>query len=150
MSDQPNNIIFAIDDNNNPFIRGMFEAEFDEGRATGNLIRTIGSWEKITEWSYVCNREDFNEIVVNGKYVVNQECVLAVTSCNKAYAQLEDLDTGAITQVGCMHSVTYEEAMKSKGYTYRPDTNAYWVAKRGNPDNSFRESKARTGAGEYL
>jgi hypothetical protein len=145
----PDNVIFSIDNGENPNTALLFESSFNNHpKRSSNLTPAYGCYEGATEKSYVCNRKDFNEIVVAWGWVSNQKCVLGVTSCNKAYAQLEYAN-GDIEQFGCMHSVTEEEALSSTEYTYRPDLNCYWIAKTGNPDNSFRESKVRVEAGYY-
>jgi hypothetical protein len=152
---QHNIVIFSIDNGENPNTALLFESSFNNHpKRSSNLIHTEGSYEGTPEKSYICNRKDFNEIVVDWGWVNNQHCVLGVTSCNKAYAQLEYINgcfdqSGDIEQIGCMHSVTKEEALSSSAYTYRPDLDLYWIAKTGNPDNSFRDSKARADAGYY-
>jgi hypothetical protein len=147
---QHNIVIFSIDNGENPNTALLFESSFNNHpKRSSNLIHANGSYEGTIEKSYICNRKDFNEIVVDWGWVNNQHCVLGVTSCNKAYAQLE-YSSGDLEEVGCMHSVTKEEALSSMTYTYRPDLDLYWVAKLGNPDNSFRESKARVDMGFYV
>ena len=82
----PENIIFAID---NPTDRrcGMFEKAFALSDTSGSLVPCEGSWEGITERSYLCTRADFEKAVKALGWVDQQECILAVTSCNKMYAQ---------------------------------------------------------------
>jgi hypothetical protein len=147
---QHNIVIFSIDNGENPNTALLFESSFNNHpRRSSSLIHTIGLFEGTLEKSYLCNRKDFEEIVVDWGWVNNQHCVLGVTSCNKAYAQIEYISR-YIEQVGCMHSVTKEEALSSPAYTYRPDLDLYWIAKVGNPDNSFRDSKARADMGLYV
>lgn len=139
-------IIFAIDHNDTR--TAWFEDWFKlQACKTGNLVICEGSWEGINERSYIVNRHDF-ELIKAGGWVDEQVCVLSVSSCNKQYAALE-YPCGKLEPVGSMHSVTKEEALASVGYTYRPDLNVYWVAKEGNPDNAYRESRERRDAGWY-
>jgi hypothetical protein len=146
---QHNIVIFSIDNGKNPNTALLFESSFNNHpKRSSNLVPVEGGYEGTLEKSYTCNRKDFNEIVVDWGWVHNQHCVLGITSCNKAYAQLEYVN-GDIEQIGCMHSVTKEEALSSLEYTYRPDLNLYWIAKKGNPDNSFRESLERVKSGLY-
>ena len=142
-------IIFAIDNGTDDLRASNFEQAFNDfdGRK-GNLVKCLGYWEGVAEPSYIALREDFENIAKAGGWVDQQICTLAVTSCNKQYAQLE-YPCGKLEQLGSMHEVTREEALASVGYTYRPDLNIYWVAKQGNPDNSYRESCARRDAGMY-
>jgi hypothetical protein len=66
-------------------------------------------------------------------YADNQDCVLEVSDCNKAYAVLVYAD-GRREGIGSLKNVTADEAMQCKGWTYRPDLGMYWTTVEGNPD----------------
>jgi hypothetical protein len=45
------------------------------------------------------------------------------------------LQGGAQTHLGCMKSVTKEEAMKEDSWSYRPDHDQYFIAVQGTNDH---------------
>lgn len=107
----------------------------------------IGSYNGVTEYSYMCREDDFNDFIDAVGIVNKQESVLGVTQCNKAYATLRFRnDTGDfratssaskggnVLGIGCLKNVPMHEALESDGWTYRPDTNEWYIAVRGNPD----------------
>lgn len=69
---------------------------------------------------------------------------MLVASGNKMEVGLEYLNgKRKIVDLGCMHEVCREEAMQADAWTYRPDMGVFWIAKKGNPDDSYRKSVAK-------
>lgn len=62
----------------------------------------------------------------------DQESILLVSECNKAYAQLLYLEDGRVEGLGSMVQVTSAEAATAEAWTQR--NGLYWIAKRENPD----------------
>ena len=126
-------VIFSIDNQHDAFWRGVLAGMFKG--AKGNLIPCVGSYAGETEFSWLCLREDFDNLIAGTDLIAEQESIMAISECNKQYARLEFLD-GERDNVGLgsLKSVGKEEAMQHSGWTYRPDINIYWVAVKGNPD----------------
>lgn len=115
----------------------------------GDIKPVIGHWEGVTSQSFIMDEVEFNRLVRNSGMVDKQECFMHVTSCNKAYASLEYQD-GLSIALGSMHQVSMEQAMRSDGWTYRPDLDVWWVAAHGNPDLRDVTSILDTIVGEVM
>jgi len=100
----------------------------------GHIVPCVGSYKGKLEPSFICLTEDWNNHLADRSWVQNQECVMEVSECNKKYAQLRYQD-GSTQYLGCLKSVSAEEACKHTGWTYRPDMDTYWVVVEGNPDH---------------
>lgn len=130
-------VIFSIDNQHDAFWRGVLAGMFKG--AKGNLVPCVGSYEGETEFSWLCLREDFDNLIAGTDLIAEQESIMAISECNKQYARLEFLGTngyakGAIQSLGSLKPVSKEEAMQHAGWTYRPDIDIYWIAVKGNPD----------------
>jgi hypothetical protein len=99
----------------------------------GNVVQCIGSYKGALEVSFIMLTSDFETYVKPYGFVDNQESVLRVSECNKQYADLEFSD-GSRKNVGSLRDVTKEEALAQEAWTYRPDTQQYWITVEGNPD----------------
>lgn len=115
--------------------------EQEAGQIENNVITARGSWGGETEASFIMNSLDFLRAVEGTKYVVGQECIMEISECNKRYADIVHLDEEGMRleisrfSVGCLKSVSREEAEANGDYTYRPDMDTYWIAQHGNPDH---------------
>ena len=107
----------------------------------------IGCYKGQIETSIIMRSDDFEHMRATTAMVDNQESVMRVSGCNKAYCELVYLDgnadgntktgVGRVEFLGSLHEVTPAEALASEAWSYRPDVNGgtYWVAKMGNPDH---------------
>lgn len=136
-------IIFSFDTQDVLRAAQQYQAIKNNPALEGSIMPVFGSWRGKVEQSYVMNTDDFKAHVLPLGWVDNQEAFLVVSSCNKAYAHLwyprEEGTEACWVGLGSMHQVTAQEALASEGWTYRPDMNAYWVCKTGNPDRSVAE-----------
>ena len=131
--------LFTIDFEHNPLRMNVFNNFLRQCEKTsdGNFVPIIGCYKGKLENAFICTQSDFNRFIRGTVYIVGQESVLHIASGNKQEAHLEYLADGRRESLGSMHQVTREEAMASDGWTYRPDLDIYWVAKKGNPDHSM-------------
>lgn len=128
--------LFSIDDEASPALRQSFETMFKEDRRTvGSCIPLTGMYKGKREYSYICLSDDFNIFVLPMGFVANQESILRISECNKKYTTLVILSGGSEKHLGCMKSVTEEQAMKSDAWSYRPDLDQYFIAVKGNNDH---------------
>jgi len=136
--------IFSIDGEADRNTVATFVMEFKlADKTTGNLVPCEGSYKGVQETSFICLTSDFNNWVLRSGYVLNQESVLRVSECNKKYTTLEYLDKTFYPNpekcrdvfLGCMKSVTKEEAYKQDAWTYRADLDQYFIAVAGNNDH---------------
>lgn len=131
-------VIFAIDFENNPLRMNVFKGYLAyltmRKRLTGNVLQMVGSYKGTLEHCFICNVEDFEECFRGTVYIKGQESILHVASGNKMEARLEYLADGRIEALGSMHQVSKAEAMAEMSWMYRADMDAYWVARKGNPD----------------
>lgn len=138
--------LFTIDFENNPFRMNIFNNFIAEKRSEmqGNVVPLIGCYKGQRENSFICRTDDFNDFIRDTAFMAGQESVIHVASGNKMESRLEYLDgTTPGENLGCMHSVCREEALASEAWTHNPLTGDYWIAKQGNPDNSYRNSVAQ-------
>lgn len=136
-------VIFSIDRENDAFAMNAFKnyiADIQRKVVVSNLIPLIGSYKGTLENSFIWNVDDFNTHIRDTIYIKDQESILHVASGNKMEATLEFLSDGSEEFIGCMHVVCEAEAMSSEAWTKRLDMSTYWVAKHGNPDDSYNKS----------
>ena len=128
--------IFSIDGQFNDAIRRTFEKRFREDpRTVGNLVKLVGCYKKTREHSYICYTADFNSFVMPMGYVVNQECILTVSECNKKYTVLHYIHDRSSEYLGCMKSVSEADALKQGNWSYRPDLGQYFITVKKNNDS---------------
>lgn len=141
-------VIFSIDFENNPhklniFMNRIAEAEAF-GQLEGHILPMLGKYKGKTEHCFICRRDDFDKHIRGSEYIKGQESIMMVASGNKMEVRLEYLDQRSPpVGLGCMHEVCREEAMQADAWTYRPDMDVFWIAKKGNPDDSYRKSVAK-------
>lgn len=140
-------VIFSIDFENNPhklniFMNRIAEAEAF-GQLEGHILPMLGKYKGKTEHCFICRRDDFDKHIRGSEYIKGQESIMTVASGNKMEVGLEYLADGRIVDLGCMHEGCKEEAMQADSWTYRPDMDVYWIAKKGNPDDSYWRSVAK-------
>ena len=134
-------VIFAIDNDNDLHTNAKFLRYMDErevmGKTKGKMKLCIGSYKGKLERSYIVRWDDFMEHIAESGYVDNQESILILRDgyYGKVYATLKfNNDEGKFPNVGSddlflgvfkpitAHNAQYEEA-----WTYRPDTDQYYV-----------------------
>lgn len=125
--------IFSIDGEDAFWNRHIFENLFLTSRHTlGKCIPLVGMYKGEHENSYICLSYDFNSFVLPMGFVTGQESILRVSECNKKYTDLIMLQGGKQVHLGCMKSVTEEQAMREESWSYRPDLNQYFITVKGN------------------
>ena len=130
------NVIFSIDGEEIAETREEFYRYLS--RRGVSAVPAVGCYKGAREFAWVMAKPQFDAAIRASVFVVEQESVMLVTSCNKMYATLEYLDSdegcgNRLEFLGSMHEVSPEEAEASDAWTYRADMDVYWVAK-GNPD----------------
>ena len=137
-------VIFTIDFENNPLRMNVFMNRIAEAKAFGQLrgdiLPMLGKYNGKAEHCFICTLEDFDNHIRGSEYIKRQESILLVASGNKMEVGLEYLATGRVVDLGCMHEVCPEEAAQAPAWSYRPDMGVYWIAKKGNPDDSYARS----------
>ncbi len=123
-------VIFSIDNASDMHTLAKFTRYIDTkkmlDKMSGNCIPCIGMYKGVMEYSFLCNYEDYVDFIANSGYVDNQESVLEIGPTRKRKAHIW-YSNGAKAYVGWMSEVSYEVAMKSEHWTYRPDLNKYWT-----------------------
>ena len=114
---------------------------FDIGEAgstlKGNIIECWGCYKGQREFSFIVLTEDF-EKHIRHQFCRNQESFLRISECNKQYARLDYAD-GRTAFLGSVRRVPEEVARSQDAWTYRPDTNEYWITVQGNPEHSLEQ-----------
>lgn len=145
-------IIFTIDFENNPYRMNLFMNYLAERkrRMQGNVIPMIGCYKGKREHSFICLRDDYFDHIKDTGFMKGQESILHVSSGNKQECCLEYIcdelpprATARRVAMGSMHEVCAEEAAQAEAWTYRPDIDKYWIARKGNPDGSLQISRAK-------
>lgn len=128
--------IFALDDQSAAGIQ-RFHNFVAATTMTSTPQLLIGSWEGTPEISFIVTTEDFDFYLLGTCFVAEQECVMRFSECNKRYCELHYLRgeeyTGEVDVLGCLHTVSAEEAATHAGWSYRPDLGQFWAAKPGKP-----------------
>lgn len=124
-------VIFSIDNVTDTHTLAKFLRHFDTqvalSRTKGYLVPCIGSYKGQLEQSFICREDDYLSYVVSYGAVANQECVLWVDSGN-CFSYDPEMNEEP-TYLGEIKEVSKKKAMKSDGWTYRPDLNSYWIIK---------------------
>jgi hypothetical protein len=112
-------VIFALDDDYN-------DAEYLHFLAK-STVDCLGSWEGITENSYITTREEFEALP--SYFTKNQVCVLVIPPVGEMSRQPSYLlyPDGTEEIVGTMKEVDEATAKSSIGYTLVKKTQRYFI-----------------------
>lgn len=126
-------VIFAIDNPHDIHAMAKFTRHVDTLRAMGKLrggfASCIGYWEGTLEPSFIMDRDDFYDHIKPLGFVDGQICILecngkdARQPCQLVYAD------GKRETVPPMRQASVDEAKRSNAWTYRMDTQQYFVSK---------------------
>lgn len=124
-------VIFSIDNVTDTHTLAKFLRHFDTqiamSKTKGYLKPCIGSYKGKLEQSFVCRTDDYLDFVEPYGAVDNQECVLWIDSDDCFLCDPEMSEEP--TYLGELKEVSKKKAMKSEGWTYRPDMDIYWIIK---------------------
>ena len=124
-------VIFSIDNVTDTHTLAKFLRHFDTqvalSKTKGYLQSCIGSYNGKLEQSFICLRDDYLDYVEPYGAVRNQECVLWI-DLDDCYMCDPEMNEEPIF-IGELKEVSKKKAMKSEGWTYRPDMDVYWVVK---------------------
>jgi len=121
--------VFQINDAAEPFL-----AYVKAQALQGSIAEVVaGSYDIATIPSFVMDEADYKAFVVGSEFEAKDKSRLTITSCNKAYSHLVMPD-GQTHALGSAHQITEYETFTEKGWLHRPDMNAYWTFRKGNPD----------------
>lgn len=124
-------VIFSIDNVTDTHTLAKFLRHFDTqvalSRTKGYLVPCIGSYKGKLEQSFICRADDYLNYVVPYGAVNDQECVLGIDGYN-CYSFTPTLGEEP-AYLGEIKEVSKKKAMRSDGWTYRPDLNSYWIIK---------------------
>ena len=122
-------VIFSIYNWTDLHTKAKFFRHMDTLRSMGKLksklLSLIGSWEGQLEDSFLLDQEDFESHVRRSGFVNDQNAFLIVSE-EKSMPVGYDTIFGYV-QEGRMKAVTKEKALVQEGWTYRPDTNTYYI-----------------------
>ncbi len=129
-----NYVLFSIDNVTNTHTLAKFLRHMDTqivmGKTQGYLVQCVGSYKGKMEASFILNEKDYVDHVLPLEFTNKQESVLYLDGDDGWLATSYDPFLGEATDIlGYMEQVSKKKALKSDGFTYRPDLNAYWVAK---------------------
>lgn len=127
-----NYVLFSIDNVTNTHTLAKFLRHMDTQivlcKTEGYLVQCIGYYKGRMETSFILNEKDYVDHVLPLEFTEDQECVFWTTGPEAlTYSCPFDLDGGDL--IGVLKQTTKKKALKSDGFTYRPDLNAYWVIK---------------------
>jgi hypothetical protein len=99
------------------------------GKLQGDFVLSFGMWKGVMEQSFLMCEEDFYQYVWDSDWVEDQEAFLIVEVGPKGNqsAYLLDSDRASAEYMGELKEVSFKEAAKHDGWTYRPDLNLYWI-----------------------
>jgi hypothetical protein len=122
-------VIFSIDNWTDLHTKAKFFRHMDTlrsmGKLKGKLLSLIGSWEGELEDSFLLDQEDFESHVRHSGFVGDQTAFVIVSEEKSMPVRLDSI-WGSL-KVGRMKAVTKEKALAQDGWTYRPDTNTYYI-----------------------
>ena len=112
-------VIFALDDDINDSEYLHFLAK--------STIDCVGSWEGITENSYITTREEFESLP--SYFTKNQVCVLIIPGVGEAFRQPSYLlyPDGTEEVVGTLKEVDEATAKSAIGYTMVKKTKRFFI-----------------------
>jgi hypothetical protein len=130
-------VIFSVDNIHDLHTLAKFTRYVDTLRAMGYLkgdFKTlVGSYKGVMEYSFLCDRVDFDKHILLSSFVDNQESFLSLSytsngrTAPRALANLWHPKTGPTTSIGEFKETTKREAMGYEGWTYDPALNKYFI-----------------------
>ena len=130
-------VIFSVDNVHDLHTLAKFTRYVDTLRAMGYLkgdFKTlVGSYKGVMEYSFLCDRVDFDKHVLLSGFVDNQESFLNLSYTSNGrtsprfFAKLWYPATGQTASIGEFKGVTKREAMDYEGWTYDPALNKYFI-----------------------
>lgn len=128
-------IVFSID---NPFdvrVMKLFLKYIDNSmvlrHTQGKIKPLVGSYKGQIEPSFICSLDDYLKVILRSGYVDNQESVLVVSKnpngVNSCWFEKPNLQCEEEVERKRLVVVPKEQALKSEGWTYDPETQEYWV-----------------------
>jgi len=131
-------VIFSIDNVHDLHTLAKFTRYVDTLRAMGYLkgdFKTlIGSYKSVMEYSFLCDRVDFDKHILLSGFVVNQKSFLSLSytsngrTAPRALAKLWHNNSGGGEYgFGEFKEATKSEAMQCEGWTYDPTINKYFI-----------------------
>lgn len=125
-----NYVLFSIDNVHDTHTLAKFLRHFDTqvamGKTRGYLEQCIGSYEGSLELSFICNEDDYRDFVVPFGATNHQKSVIIIQGY-ECWSCSYDLLIGEY--MGTVRAVTKKKALKSVGWTYRPNLDSYFVIK---------------------
>jgi hypothetical protein len=92
------------------------------------FIHCIGSYKGVTEDSYIIPMSEHRRALELAREFKQESVLLRYADGEVFLYYLED---GDLSILGRLEPVSGSEARESKGFTYRPDIDTYYVAKGG-------------------
>lgn len=130
-------VIFSVDNVHDLHTLAKFTRYVDTLRAMGYLkgdFKTlVGSYKGVMEYSFLCDRVDFDKHVLLSGYVDNQESFLDLSytsngrTAPRALAKLWYPKGNQTVPIGEFKEATKREAMDYEGWTYDPVLNKYFI-----------------------
>lgn len=132
-------VIFSIDDPCRAQLEA-FQRHIVAHGMTDRIKPLIGCYKGQEEPSFIMPLSAFSTCVELSDFVLAQESFLIVSGCNKMYARLkfrgpENLDR-PYEGLGSMCAVSETVARSYDSWTYRPDTDTWYICAHINPDHS--------------
>ncbi len=95
-------------------------------------VRRIGHYAGKYEPLWIIASRDWDKVIDHNmpEDVIWQ----TITSCNKQYVQQHHADTSTTEYLGCVTSITLDEARKGGQYICDPRTHQFWTFKKENPN----------------
>lgn len=126
-----NYVIFSIDNVTDTHTLAKFLRHFDTqvalSKTKGYLKPCIGSYKGKLEQSFICHHDDYLDYVEPYGATANQESVLWLND-GDCFSCDPELNEEPVF-LGELKEVSKKKALKSEGFTYRPDLDTYWVIK---------------------
>lgn len=126
--------LFSIDNDNAENVsklHSLWNDRIKRGQLQGNLVQCVGKWRNEPEETSFCALSvDFNYMLrhFSRDFFHNQRAVLRVSENNNQEAVLDWLRRPMIQErLGVLRAVDRATAMRSEGWTYRPDLDQYWI-----------------------
>lgn len=120
-------IIFAIDNDNDPHTVAKFMRHCDTERAMQRmpaLVMLIGCYEGKLERSYMIPAMHLDKVK---DYIKNQDSILRVPSDTRQPCVLEYMSSGMREGIGPMREVSAQEALQAMAWTYEPIEGKYYT-----------------------